>query len=72
MAGYLQSSRPKRYEERSVPVPPLPLELLGQATRVVVADRPVFPGARSGLPLRSPSFRRYSFDAAAAEVGLDG
>lgn len=70
--GYLQASRPKSYEERSVPVPASLMELLRQATAGAAEDRPVFPGARSGLPLRNRSFRRYSFDAAAIEVGLEG
>jgi integrase len=70
--GYLESSRPKSYEERSVPVPPSLMDLLRQLTDGRPKDRPVFPGARSGLPLRNRAFRRYSFDAAAAEVGLEG
>jgi hypothetical protein len=52
------------------PDDPLPMRGgLREMTAGEVADRPVLPGARSGSPHRNRSFRRYSFDAAAAQCG---
>jgi integrase len=70
--GNMQASTPKDYEERSIPVPQFVMARLVPLLQGRAATNPVFPGVRSGGPLRNRSFRRYFLDAAAVEVGLDG
>jgi integrase len=70
--GNMQASTPKDYEERSIPVPRFVLLELAPLLAGRSAASPVFPGVRSGGPLRNRSFRRYFLDAAAEEVGLGG
>jgi integrase len=63
---------PKSHERREVPIPPF---LAGQLAEHVRGRRPddlVFPGGRSGAPLRSPAFRQSAFAAAAASIGRPG
>ena len=52
--------------DREVPIPRFLIDDLG------APDEFVFPGPRSGRPLRPPVFRRSAFDAAAASIGRPG
>jgi integrase len=70
--GNMQASKPKDYEERSIPVPQFVMSRLVPLLDGRAGTSPVFPGVRSGGPLRNRSFRRYFLDASAVEVGLDG
>jgi len=63
---------PKGHERRDVPIPPF---LIDELTAHVEGKSPsdlVFPGSRSGGPLRGPVFRRSAFDEAAAMIGRPG
>jgi integrase len=72
VGGYFEESAPKDYEERSIPVPEfimsqLAVHIEGKAS----ADR-VFVSARTQMPIRNQSFRRYWFNNAAVEIGIPG
>lgn len=78
--GYMESSTPKDYEERSIPVPKFLLDRLAGVKHLtgessdsgVTGVTPVFVGRRSGGVLRNRVFRRGFFDAAAVEIGRPG
>jgi len=69
--GLMEPGKPKTYEERSVPLPHFLLDALEPWTNRP-ASAPLFPGVRSGGPLRNRAFRRGAFDEAATEIGLTG
>jgi integrase len=63
---------PKGHQRREVPIPPF---LLDELRSHVDGKQPgdlVFPGTRSGRPMRAPVFRRSAFDSAAAMIGRPG
>ena len=70
--GVQHVSRPKTYEERSVPVPATIMRMLEIAVAGRDRDHPLFPSPRVGGHLRNRVFRRGGFDQAAAAVDLDG
>jgi integrase len=63
---------PKSHERREVPIPPFLVEELTAHVTGRGPDDLVFPGVRSGGPLRAPVFRRAAFAAAAASIGRPG
>lgn len=70
--GYQIEGVPKDYEARSIPVPATILGELQQHVAGRKAKDPVFPSARGAGWLRSRSFRRGWFDAAAIAIGERG
>jgi integrase len=69
--GHMTFGAPKSHARRWVPIPKflradLALQLEGRGP-----DDLVFP-SRAGTPLRVQSFRRWQFDRAAAEAGVEG
>lgn len=70
--GIQHESRPKSYEERSVPVPATIMRMLDAAIAGRDRDEPLFPSPRVGGHLRNRVFRRGGFDQSAREVGLEG
>jgi integrase len=63
---------PKGHERREVPIPPFLIDELRVHIQGKQPGDLVFPGTRSGAPLRAPVFRRSAFDAAAAMIGRPG
>jgi integrase len=62
---------PKGHERREVPIPRFLVEELAGHVSGRGPDELVFPGSRSGGPLRAPVFRRAPFATAAASIGRD-
>lgn len=48
--GYMEPSRPKSYEERSVPVSRSVMARIAPLVAGAASDRPLFQGVRSGWP----------------------
>jgi integrase len=63
---------PKSHERREVPIPPFMVEELAAHVQALEPGDLVFPGTRSGRPLRAPVFRGAAFAAAAASIGRPG
>lgn len=61
---------PKGHEAREVPIPTFLLNELAAHVTGKEPDDLVFPGVRSGGPLRSAVFRRGAFGDAAAAIGV--
>jgi integrase len=70
--GHVVASDPKNHERREVPVPRFLIDELTSHVACQPADALVFGGEKAGAPMRSRTFQRAVFDAAAASVGLDG
>lgn len=70
--GYLEESKPKTYEERSIPVPRFVLEQLAEAIDGRAPSEHVFVGRRGGDVLRNRIFCRHFLRHAMAEIGLAG
>jgi integrase len=60
---------PKSHERREVPIPSFLVEELAAHIAGRGSEDLVFPGGRSGGPLRAPVFRSGAFSAAAASIG---
>jgi integrase len=63
---------PKTHERREVPIPPFLVEDLARHVAAKGPEDLVFPGTRSGGPLRAPVFRQAAFAAAAESIGRPG
>ena len=61
---------PKGHEAREVPIPRFLLDELAAHVAGKAPDDLVFPGVRSGGPMRSAVFRRGGFDDAAKAIGI--
>ena len=61
---------PKAHESREVPIPKFLLQDLARHVAGRSPEDLVFPGGRSGGPLRAAVFRRGGFDAAAAAIRM--
>jgi integrase len=61
---------PKGHEAREVSIPRFLLEDLARHVEGKAPDDLVFPGVRSGGPLRAAVFRRGGFDDGAAAIGM--
>lgn len=72
IGGYFEESTPKDYEERSIPVPEFIMSQLVDHVASKAPEDRVFVSARTHLPIRNRSFRRYWFDGAAEDIGLPG
>jgi integrase len=72
VGGYFEASAPKDYEERSIPVPEFIMYQLAVHVEGKMSDDRVFVSARTRMPIRNQSFRRYWFNDAAAEIGIPG
>ena len=72
VGGYFEESAPKDYEERSIPVPEFIMSQLAVHVEGKKSDDRVFVSARTQMPIRNQSFRRYWFNDAAAEICIPG
>ena len=63
---------PTSHGRREVPIPAFLVDQLADHVRGREPDELVFPGTRSGGPLRWPVFRQSAFAAAAAAIGRAG
>ena len=63
---------PKGHQRREVPIPPFLIDDLRAHVEGKAPMELVFPGNRSGRPLRAPVFRQSAFDTAAAMIGRPG